>query len=74
MIVTVADPMGNGRIQHQLGQDKPMLPQASAGPSCAGSLFRLLLAALHLARFGRTPPTRAGRLADASVDPIEARH
>jgi hypothetical protein len=27
-----------------------------------------------LARFGPTTPTRAGRLADASVDPTEARN
>ena len=28
----------------------------------------------HLARFGPTTPTRAGRLADASVDHTEARN
>jgi hypothetical protein len=28
----------------------------------------------HLARFGPTTPTRAGRLADASVDPTDARN
>jgi hypothetical protein len=28
----------------------------------------------HLARVGPTTPTRAGRLADASVDPTEARN
>jgi hypothetical protein len=30
--------------------------------------------AQELARFGPTTPTRAGRLADASVDPTDARN
>ena len=51
----------------------------AAEPVAAAGLGRitLVLAQRHsgsnLARFGPTTPTRAGRLADASVDPTEAR-